>query len=84
MSSSAYQNIGIGLLVLAAMVLYLNKNYKFGTYLALAVILILTIFFPFAGFLIAVPVAIFVWLTGSPAIWETWEKLKNQSIREVA
>lgn len=82
MSNSSYQNIAIGLLVLAALVLLLNKKYKVGPYLALCVFIVLTLFFPFAGFLSAIPIFLVVWLENSQAVWETWEKLKDRNIKE--
>ncbi len=82
MTNSIYQNIAIGLLILTALVLLINKKYKVGSYIALGIFVILALFFPFAGFLGAIPIFLIVWLENSPTVWETWDKLKNQSIKE--
>lgn len=80
MASNSYQTIGILLLALTAGILYLKKNRSVTTYAALGILLVLVVLFPFAGLLVTVPIALQLWLNDSDVIWDTWTRLKNQTI----
>lgn len=84
MSDEKYQNISIALLVLTALVLILGQ--KQGDKLplaglaALVLLLALALMAPFAGFLLAVPVALVAWFDNQAAVWAWWEKIKGKNL----
>ena len=74
MDNNKYLNISLIILAMAA--LFLGAAHKLTpvTILAMVILLLLSLLFPFAGLLIAVPVGLIAWLENSEAAWQLWEK----------
>lgn len=84
MSDGKYQNIAIGLLALTALIMLLFQKSEGQTkmqgFIALAIILGISLVFPFVGMLLAVPIALVAWFDHQKEIWGWWEKQKNNSL----
>jgi hypothetical protein len=71
---SKFLSISLLALALAALLLGLAHKLTGPTILALVILALFAILFPFAGLLFAVPVCLLVYFTDSAAAWQLWEK----------
>lgn len=84
MDDEKIRNIAIALLALTALVLFLFKRQggqvQLGGFVALAVILAITLVIPLAGLALAVPVAAVTWFDHQKEIWGWWEGVKGATL----
>jgi hypothetical protein len=78
MDNNKYLNISLILLAVAALFLGIANKLSPVTILALIILLLFSLLFPFAGLLIAVPVGLIAWLENSDAAWQMWEKIGSK------
>jgi hypothetical protein len=71
------QNIAVFLVFLSALVLFIAGKRNKYFFLALGLLLIVSILIPFVGLLLAGPVALLVWMDHSPAVWAKFESMKG-------
>lgn len=78
------RNIAIAVLAVTALIMLLLRpaggQVKAGPFVALAVILGMTLVFPFAGLLLSVPVFLVAWFDHQEVIWGWWDGIKNATL----
>lgn len=84
MSEDKYRNIAIAMLALTALILWLFKKsgntVKLQSFIALALILGLTLIIPFGGMLLAIPIFLVVWFDHQKEVWAWWSGLKDATL----
>lgn len=84
MSDEKMKNIAIALLILTALISWLfqksGEKVKLSSFVALAVILGLTLVAPLAGMILAVPIFLIVYFDHHTEVLAWWEKISKASL----
>lgn len=79
---SRFQQIAFLFLAMTALILVLinsqGAKVKIAGFVALAVLVVLTLVFPFAGMIVSVPVFLVAYIDNHKLIWSWWDKVKNK------
>lgn len=78
MQDSKFISASFLALALAALLLGLAHKLTGPTILALVILALFAILFPFAGLLFALPVCLLVYFTDSAAAWRLWDRFKGK------
>jgi hypothetical protein len=80
-----YQSIAFFFIALSGLVMLListkNGNTKLVGFVALAFLIVITLVFPFAGFILSLPVFIVIFFDNNKQVWEWWNKVKTSTLR---
>lgn len=76
---SKQKNIAITLYVIAGLIIYSSSKFQFYQIIALALLIGLTLIFPFGGLLLAIPIFLVAWVDNYATVINAWNSISGKA-----